>query len=214
MRRLIIPRSDLSVVLALVLLFILPTQAQEKTPPCKVRFSVVTEDALKNITQGLSEKDAQWFEKKIEKKYPDVCYTAPSPNVPLVFLITVTPDVYHGTRVVTSTNTQDNPVSGTVTDQNGNTSQVDGTVTTTTTSSTAVPYDVKYGIFTLALEQAQPGGKWKVLRRFQQDGLYPTWAGIPLGGKGHHPTHTVIEAAAKWIHEGGLSNPLESAAPK
>lgn len=43
---------------------------------------------------------------------------------------------------------------------------------------------------------------------------YKTYLGIPLGGKRHHPVHTVIEAAAKWIHEGGLSNPLHSVAPQ
>lgn len=183
-------------------------------PACKVNFTVVSEDTLKNTQQGLAPKDAQWFEKKIEKKYPDVCYVAPGPDVPLVFLVTVTPDIYHGTRVVTNTQTQDSPVTGTVTDQNGETSNVNGTVTTTTSSSTAVPYSVKYGIFTLTVEETQRNEKWKPLHRFQQDGLYSTYLGIPLGGKGHHPVHTVIEEAAKWIHEGGLTNPLQSVAPQ
>lgn len=190
--------------------------AQKKTDKelsCKSYFSVVSEDTLKNIQQGLPKKDVEWFEKKIEKKYPDVCYAPPSPDVPLVFFISVTPDVYHGTRVVTNTQTQDSPVSGTVTDQNGDTSTVDGTVTTTTTSSTAVPYSFKYGIFTLAVETAQPDKKWKVVHRFQQDGIYSTYLGIPLGGKGHHPVHAVIEEAAEWIHKGGLTNPLQSVAP-
>ena len=180
---------------------------------CKANFTVVFEDSLKNVTQGLSAKDADWFGKKIEKKYPDVCYVPPSPDIALVFMVTVTPDVYHGTRVVTNTQTQDNPVTGTVTDDNGDTSTVNGTVTTTTTSSTAVPYSVKYGIFTLTIETAQANEKWKPLHRFQQDGLYNTYLGIPLGGKGHHPVHTVIEEAAKWIHEGGLTSPLQSVAP-
>ncbi|HVA17815.1 MAG TPA: hypothetical protein VMV59_08905 [Candidatus Dormibacteraeota bacterium] len=190
-----------------------PKKKVDKQLTCKTYFSVVSEDTLKNMQQGLAKKDVEWFEKKIEKKYPEVCYAPPSPDVHLVFFITVTPDVYHGTRVVTDTQTQDSPVTGTVTDQSGNTSTVDGTVTTTTSSSTAVPYSVKYGIFTLAIEDVQPDKNWKVVHRFQQDGLYSTYLGIPLGGKGHHPVHTIIEEAAKWIHEGGLTNPLQTVVP-
>jgi hypothetical protein len=44
-----------------------------------------------------------------------------------------------------------------------------------------------------------------VLHRFQQRGIYHTLYGIPLGGKGHHPAHAVIEEAAEWINSGGLS---------
>ena len=215
MRRMGVLCFGVAVTLTLILLSAASAIAQDKKPSgkeslnrsaCKVKFSVVAEDTLKNLTQGLSDKDAKWFEKKIEKKYPDVCYVPPAQDVPLVFLVTVAPDVYHGTRVYTS----ENPVSGTATDQDGNTSQINGTAT----SSTAVPYSFKYRIFTLAIEKAQPDGKWKVLHRFQQDGIYNTLYGIPLGGKGHHPLHTVLEEAAKWIHGGGLTNPLESVAPE
>lgn len=190
------------------------TEKKPAEATCAVKFSVVTEDVLKNINQGLSEKDAKWFEKKIQKKYPDVCYAAPSPDIRLVFYITATPAVYHGTRVVTDSQSNDSPVSGTVTNEDGSTSTVDGTVTTTSTSSTAVPYSVNYAIFTLTVETEQPEEKWKPLRRFQQKGLYNTYLGIPLGGKGHHPVHAVLEEAAKWIHEGGLTNPLETVAPE
>jgi hypothetical protein len=96
-----------------------------------------------------------------------------------------------------------------VTDQNGDTSQVNGTVETTTTSSTAVPYSVPYGVYTLSVERRRSDGKFDVAHRFQQRGLYNTLYGIPLGGKGHHPVHTVIEDAAKWINGGGLSDPLQ-----
>lgn len=181
---------------------------------CKVTFSVVSQDTLKNVTQGLPPKDAEWFQKKIEKKYPDVCYAAPNPGVSVVFYIDVTPAIYHGTRVETDTSTHNDPVSGTITDQEGNTAQVNGTVTSTTETSTAVPYDVNYGVFTLTVETAQQGGKWKAIRRFQQRGLYRTLYGVPLGGKGHHPVHAVIEEAAKWVHENGLNNPLQTIAPE
>ena len=194
----------------LILLCALPATAHKKKTPadrslCKANFSVVQEDALKNITQGLSKKDAKWFEKDIQKKYPDVCYVPPAPDVSLVFLVTVTAAVYHGTR------SENEPVDGTVTDQNGNDAgTVDGSVATT------VPYSKDYGIFTLTVETKPPGAKWKPLRRFQQKGLYKTYTSfdIPLGGKGHHPLHTVLEEAAKWIHKGGLTNPLETVAPQ
>jgi hypothetical protein len=143
-RRMCVARFGSTATLVLVLLFSRFAMAQSKNlqgekdgAQCKFSFSVVTEDTLKNITQGLPQKDAEWFEKKIQNKYPDVCYVAPNPDVPLVFFILVTPDVYHGTHVVTSTNTQESPVSGTITDENGNTSTLSGTETTTTQSSTA-----------------------------------------------------------------------------
>jgi len=182
--------------------------------PCQIKFTVIQEDTLKNITQGLTKKQLEWFDNKTQKLYPDVCYVPPSPDVPLVFSIIVTPDVYHGTRVETNTETHDSPVSGTITNPDGSTSDIDGTVKTTTTSSTAVPYTVHYGIYTLTVETREGPDKWKARHRFQQRGLYNTLAGIPLGGKGHHPNRAVIEEAMKWIHEGGLRNPLDTVAPQ
>lgn len=204
-----------AVVLALALTTPLPAFAanDKNDAVCKVTFSVATEDTLSNVKQGLSKKDAEWFQKKIHKKYPDVCYAQPGSGASVFFFIIVTPDAYHGTRVETTTSTHDDPVSGTVTDQEGNTANVDGTVTTTTETSAAVPYTLNYGIFTLTIETAEPGGKWKTAHRFEQKGLYTTFYGIPLGGKGYHPLHAVIEEAAKWVHQGGLSDPLQMALP-
>ena len=174
-----------------------PQPVQATHPGC-IQFTVVTQDTLNNIKQGLSADDARWFQSEIAKKYPGVCYAAPAPTVPVVFYVTVTPDVYHGTRVVNSTSTHESPVSGTVTDQDGSASEVSGTVETTTTSSTAVPYSVDYGIYTLSVERRRGDGKFDVAHRFQQKGLYNALFGIiPLGGKGHHPLHAVIEDAAK-----------------
>ena len=135
----------------------------------------------------------------------------PTPDVQLIFLITVAPAEYHGSQIVTDQSTHENPESGTVTDEYGQPiGTYDGTTTTTTTTSTAVPYSFGYGIFTLGIETKQADGKWAVRRRFQQGGIYHTLYGVPLGGKGHHPVHTVVEEAAKWIHDGGLTNPRES----
>lgn len=183
--------------------------AAQTRASCTSYFTVVTQDRLNNVKQGLSPDDVKWFQKSFAKKYPGVCYAEPAPTVPIVFYISVTPDVYHGTRVVNQTSTHENPVSGTVTDQNGNTSQVAGTVQTTTTTSTAVPYSVQYGIFTLSVERIRSDGNFDVVHRFQQKGLYNTLYGIPLGGRGHHPVHAVIEDATKWVGSGGLTDPKQ-----
>ena len=175
----------------------------QTSPPC-ISFTVVVEDTLHNVKQGFSADDLKWFRDKIAKKYPAVCYVDPSPDVPVVFYIRVTPDTYHGTRVINQTSTQSNPVDGTITDQDGNTSQVSGTEQTTTTTSTAVPYSFEYGIYTLSVERKQRDGTYLVMQTFQQRGIYNTYMGIPLGGRGHHPAHAVIEDAAKWINTGGL----------
>jgi hypothetical protein len=178
-------------------------------------FTVVTQDKLNNVKQGLSADDVKWFQKTFAKKYPGVCYAEPAPTVPVVFYITVTPDVYHGTQVVNHTSTHSDPVSGTVTEQDGRTSQISGTVELTTTSSKAVPYSVEYGIYTLSVERRKNDGQSEVVHRFQQKGLYRTFTmwGIPIagGGKGKHPVHAVIENAAKWVSSGGLTDPKQSA---
>ena len=176
--------------------------------PC-TQITVVTRDKLGNTTQGLSAADVKWFQKSFTKKYPNVCYTEPGEAVRIVFYIRATPDVYHGSRVVTKTSRT--PVNGTVTDQNGDVSQVQGTAETT--SSTAVPYSVDYSIFTLSVERRLDDGKFEVLHRFQQTGLYETMYGIPLGGRGHHPVHAVIEDATKWVGAGGLTDPRQRALP-
>ncbi len=180
--------------------------AWAQTSPSCAYLTVVSRDKLNNVKEGLSADDVKWFQKKFAKKYPGVCYAEPAPTVPIVFYISVTPDTYHGTRVVSDTSTHSDPVNGTVTDQSGNTSQVSGTVETTTTSSTAVPYSFEYGIFTLSVERRRGDGKFDVVHMFQQKGIYNTYYGIPLGGKGHHPVHTVIEDAVKWVNDGGLTN--------
>ncbi|MGA7967028.1 MAG: hypothetical protein WA800_16790 [Terriglobales bacterium] len=176
-------------------------------PPCTTTYSVIQEDRLGNVQQGISKsKDLKWANKDLEKKYPDVCYAAPDPSVKTVFLITVAPATYNGTRVVTTTDTT--PTSGTVTDTSG---QQVGTYegTQTSTSSTAVPYSFEYGKFVLTVETFGADGKPVVRRRFQQNGIYRTMYGVPLGGRGHHPAKALIEDAVKWIHAGGLDDPLQ-----
>jgi hypothetical protein len=199
-------------VLALVVLLSYSAFAQQtssQASSCVVTFTVITEDTLKNVKQGLLPKDAEWAS-KLTKKFPGVCYVEPNRRPSAVLYISVAPDTYHGTRTVANTSTSSGPVRGTVTDQDGNTSQVNGTQETTTTSYDQVPYSVDYGIYTLLVERPQSDGKFKVLQTFQQKGLYSTYYGIPLGGRGHHPAHAVIEDAVKWLSSGGLTDPNQN----
>jgi hypothetical protein len=203
------PRNKLLILMLLAI----PVGAAAKNkdngrPPCATTYAVIQEDKLGNVQQGISKsKDLKWADKDLEKKYPDVCYAAPDPSVKTVFVITVAPATYNGTRFVTTTDTT--PTSGTVTDTSG---QQVGTYegTQTSTSSTAVPYSFEYGKFMLTVETFDADGKPVVRRRFQQNGIYRTMYGVPLGGRGHHPAKALIEDAVKWIHAGGLDDPLQS----
>jgi len=202
------PRNKLLILILLAI----PVGATAKNkdngrPSCATTYSVIQEDKLGNVQQGISKsKDLKWADKDLEKKYPDVCYAAPDPAVKTVFVITVAPATYNGTRVVTTTDTT--PTSGTVTDTSG---QQVGTYegTQTSTSSTAVPYSFEYGKFMLTVETFGADGKPVVRRRFQQNGIYRTMYGVPLGGRGHHPAKALIEDAVKWIHTGGLADSLQ-----
>jgi hypothetical protein len=183
-----------------------PTASAEPNVPasCKVLYSVLAEDTLGNVNQGLlevafhkKEKDGLKWLVKMYKKYPDVCYVAPGTRESLEFVIIATPAVYHGTRVETETH----PITTT------------GNVDTgeRTESSVAVPYEVNYNVFTLTVERKKADGHFEPLRRFQMPGLYRTVYFIPFG-KGRHPLTNVMEDAIKWIRAGGLNNPMETIA--
>ncbi|HUA98917.1 MAG TPA: hypothetical protein VMA34_11370 [Terracidiphilus sp.] len=174
------------------------------------------EDALHNVNQGLlaagiKEKDGlKWLE-KMYKKYPDVCYVAPNTTESIVFFIIATPAVYHGTRVETQTHNTQSSTTGSVTDDEGNSANVNATTTGTTESSVAVPYDVNYDSFTLTIERKTGNNHFEAVRRFKVDGLYHYAYGFSWG-KGKHPIANVMEDAIKWIHDGGLNNPMQSVA--
>ena len=206
-------------LLALLLCGVSPLAWAQGTtiPPvpasCKVLYSMAEEDPLHNINQGLlasgfKEKDGLKWLKKMYKKYPDVCYVAPNTKESLVFFIIESPAVYHGTRVVTQTHKTQSNTTGTVTDNDGNTADINADTTGTTKSSVAVPYDVNYTSFTLTVEKKIADGHFQALRRFQTDDSYkPAW------GARRHPILFVMEEAIKWIHNGGLNNTTQTALP-
>jgi hypothetical protein len=182
--------------LAVMLSSFLAFCQQPTTPPpgCVVTFSVATQDSLKNLKLGLLPKDVEWVN-KLQTKYPGVCYIGPNSTPHAMLLITVTPDTYHGERTVTDTSTT--------------TSETDSTVHYTTSSEHQEPYSVEYGIYTLMVERIHPDGSLTTLQTFQQKGLYYQIYNVPLGGRGHHPAHAVIEDAVKWLSAGGLSDPTQ-----
>jgi|HubBroStandDraft_3_1064219.scaffolds.fasta_scaffold137936_2 hypothetical protein len=198
----------------LLLLVVLAYSVEAIAASCKTPFTVIAEDALGNLGQGLSSKDADWLQKKIASKYPEICYAGTSVNTDVVFFIRVTPATYNGTQTVHSTQTTTEPVNGTITDQNGNTATISGTEQTTSTTTAQVPYSVNYGVYTLWIQRRGVDGKFEVVHAFQQEGLYNTvtWYGVPIGGggRGKHPEHAVIEDALKWIARGGLTTPSSS----
>ena len=189
-----------------------PTYANKKPEQtCKVKFAFVYIDRLNNTNRGIQGKSLKDVEKKLSK-YGDVCYTDNEGAADFVFFVHTKPAVYHGVHTYSSTSshTDTNPVNGTITDQNGNTSTVSGTIdtTTTTTSTSTVPYEVDYSVFYLDImvpytKDGSAEVSYKVLRTFDQKGLYNTMYGIGYG-KGKHPIPNVIDAAAKWLHENNL----------
>lgn len=178
---------------------------------CKVSFAVVYVDRLDNTYRGMPSKQLEEIQKNF-RKYGDVCYSGDETTADYVFFIHTKPAVYHGVQTTrdTSTHTDSNPVSGTVTDENGNTSTINGTVdtTTTTTTTSSVPYEVDYSVFILNilvphLKVGSTERTFTTLHTFDQKGLYHTIYGIGYG-KGKKPIVNVIGAAVKWLHENNL----------
>src|SRR6266436_1551014 len=198
--------------LLLVLAAAVPTLANKKpVQDCKVSFAFVYVDRLNNTNRGIQGKSLKDVQKKLSK-YGDVCYTDNESAADFVFFVHTKPAVYHGVHRYSSTSshTDSNPVSGTITDQEGNTSTISGTVdtTTTTTSTSTVPYEVDYSVFYLDIlvpytKEGSTEASYRVLRTFDQKGLYNTMYGIGYG-KGKHPIPNVIDAAGKWLHENNL----------
>lgn len=170
-------------------------------PGCSIHFSILTVDELRNVDHGFTKSELKWYNDKLRKKFPDICYAPPGAPSEVTFFLTATPAVYHGARVETDTTTNDEPVQATVTAQDGTTSDVSGTVQSTSQSSAVVPYSVAYSIVDLAIElPVGPSSPPKVIRRFRQRGLYKQYFGFGFG-KGKHPLRTVVQEAITWLHE-------------
>jgi hypothetical protein len=197
----------LSLFLALVSAWPIPAK-KKPVLDCKIKFAFVYVDRLNNTYHGIQGDQLKDVQKKLNK-FGDVCYTADEAMADFVFFVHTRPAVYHGVRTSTSQSTQtdSSPVSGTVTDEDGNTSTINGTIDTTTTSTTtsSAPYEVDYSVFILDImvphpKQGSTEKSFSILHSFDQKGLYNTIYGIGYG-KGKHPIVNVIDSAAKWLHE-------------
>jgi hypothetical protein len=178
---------------------------------CKVTFGFAYIDRLNNSYRGIQGKQLKQVQDKM-KKYGDVCYTGDDIKADYIFFVHTKPAVYHGVQTSsnTSSHTDTNPVSGTITDEEGNRSTINGNVdtTTTTTSTSSVPYEVDYHVFILDImvphtKEGSTGRSFTTLHTLDQRGLYNTMYGIGYG-KGKNPIVNVIDAAAKWLHENNL----------
>lgn len=197
--------------LFLVLASVTPVLAKKPEQTCKVTFGFVYIDRLDNTYRGIQGKQLKEVQKKLSK-YGDVCYTDDEKGADYVFFVHTKPAVYHGVQTTsnTSTHTDSTPVTGTVTDEDGNRSTINGTVDTTTrtTTTSSVPYDVDYSVFILNImvprtKEGSTERTFTTLHTFDQKGLYNTIYGIGYG-KGKNPIINVIDEAAKWLHENNL----------
>jgi len=192
-----------------------PVLAKKPEQTCKVTFGLECTDSLGNDLRGIHEKKHLKQVQSKLNKYGDVCYTDDHLNADYIFYVHTKPATYHGVRTFsnTETHTDTAPMSGTMRDEDGNTSRVSGTVDTTTrtTTTTSTPYEVDYDIFILDImvphqTEGSTERAYTRLRTFAQSGLYNTIYGIGFGN-GKNPIVNVIDAAAKWLHKNNLARP-------
>src|SRR5260370_13487536 len=126
-----------TLLLFLLMFLVAPVHANKKPEQtCKVKFAFVYIDRLNNTNRGIHGKHLKDVQNKLSK-YGDVCYTDNETAADFVFFVHTKPAVYHGVHTYsnTSSHTDSNPVNGSITDQNGNRSAINGTSDTTTTST-------------------------------------------------------------------------------
>jgi hypothetical protein len=180
--------------------------------PCKVTFAVVRKDEAGDLLNGFQPKTLEWFQKKMVKKYPSVCYSDDPADAPVVLFFSAAPAVYHGVRTISTSDTSQSPVTGTVTDSTSGqqVGTIDGTVSTTTTTTSHVPYEVDYQRLHLAIEYKFSDG-WKPIESFDGRTLHPTFYGLCT--RNCHPNNSMIEDAIKYLQTSGLKTPKLAALP-
>jgi hypothetical protein len=174
-------------------------------------FAVVRKDEAGDLLNGFRPKTLEWFEKKMVKKYPGVCYSEDAANATVVLFFSAIPAVYHGVRTISTTDTSSSPVNGSITDNNGQqVGTIDGTVATTTTTTSHVPYELDYERLHLAIEYKFSDG-WKPVESFDGKTLHPTLYGFCT--RNCHPNNSMIEDAIKYLQASGLKTPRVAALP-
>ena len=148
----------------LLLLLLLSTSGfAQAGQTCKVTFAV-TYVKMKRATflNGFQPKTSEWFQKKMVKKYPSVCYSDDPADATVVLFFSAAPAVYHGVRTISTSDTSQSPVTGTVTDSNSGqqVGTIDGTVSTTTTTTS-------HGSLRSGLPKTSLGDRIQVFRRLE-----------------------------------------------
>ena len=174
-------------------------------PACKYRFLVTTMDLENNITQGLPSEYSEWFEQKVRKKYPDICYAAPGSDATIMFFVTLAPYVYVDYRDDATYELRRSDPNGTVPPE----SDDDLVEMMKSSPDRKNPAPTLYNntkrndkTFTLTVAIAQAGGTWKLIRRFYRGGYWVLTPGVPPA----HPAKDVLREATKWLHNSGLNN--------
>jgi hypothetical protein len=163
-------RIKITTAVAATLLLSSPLVAKKKEPaPCAVYFSVVETDelAVRLSMVGLNKPQHSWYEKHGDRdKFAGICYVAKASDAPADAPLYA---VVWGEHLVSqpytytyqTQETVSGNVSGTVTDQSGNTSTVQGTTTTSVpvqhTSSGVSRYYVADGWLAVWDQKANEG---------------------------------------------------------
>ncbi len=141
-------------------------------PACLVRFSVAERDVLGNINQGLSADGLKWYESKLAKKYPNVCYVDQKEPSGIWLFISISSGPDDSATAVTTSR--------------GNTS-------TTTIQPGVGSY------YTLKVTRME-SGKPEVLRTFQRSKSSNTGGSVTgLIKSMQNPEHDVISNAVQWL---------------
>ena len=156
-----------------------PSHAQQKAISCTIKFSFAQRDTLGNVDIGFAPADQHWFEKKVTKKYPNVCYTDQKANEGIWFYLSKSTEDRDSATAITHTN-PDGP----------------GGATSRTTIN---PRTVAYPIYTLKIGRFN-NGKLEVLRTFQRTKA-PSNSGTvtSLVKSFSNPYHDVILDAVDWL---------------
>jgi hypothetical protein len=107
------------------------------------------------------------------------------------------PKTYRGTSTQTTTERSTVPIDATAQDQYGQSYQVQGDVTVTTTTQREASYDVDYEDLTLLVQQEKPGGLGDTLKVLDRKTLCPAVFGVCVGNR--HPYERLLEDGVKWM---------------
>lgn len=162
------------------------SHAQQRDVPCTIKFSFAQRDQLGNVDVGFAPSDQRWFEKKVMKQYPGICYVDQKTNEGIWFYL-------HE-----STQDRDSATATTQTSPDG----LGGETSRTTVS----PRITIYPVYTLKIGQFH-GGNLEVLRTFQRTKA-PSNGGTvtSLAQTFSNPYHDVILDAVDWISSNGALN--------